>query len=135
MLARVVWTANAPKFKSLPSKLSTTVGDRVPVLRVIVISGPLRSLTRPPSRSEPRRTQVKRKLCARPDLRKLDNKLHSCAILPILDLQISELGDAAEQYFGEPARTALAGTWISSHHHGGGVPGLYWSTAVIDWLA
>jgi acyl-CoA thioester hydrolase len=41
-----------------------------------------------------------------PISRKLDNKFHSCALLRILDLQISGLGDAAEQYFGEPARTA-----------------------------
>jgi hypothetical protein len=67
--------------------------------------------------------------------RKLDNKLHSCALLRILDLQIWELGDAAEEYFEEPACGACQGARKALHRHGGAVRGIYWSTGVIDYLA
>ena len=136
MLARVVWTAKTPKFKSLPSLAvhdCRRSSPRAPChcdLEAVTASGPsclaFRGHVVPGSNAS---------CVPGPISRKLDNKLHSCPLLRIFDLQISVLGDAAEQYFGEPARAASCGMWISSHGHGGAVPRPYWSTAVIDYLA
>ena len=135
MLARVVWTANTPKFKSLPSELCTTVGDRVPVLRVIAISRPLRPWPVLPRLRSHVVPGSNASCVPGPISRKLDNKLHSCALLRILDLQIWELGDAAEQYFEEPTVPRYPRACVNPDRHGGAVQQTYWSTDVIDYLA